>query len=109
MALKEWLISHADEVGYLAILFCSVSYVPQIMRIYKNKSSKDVSFLMFAFWITGSSIWLAYGLVEKLKPIIATNLINLTFRLWVLGTKIVMDHKNGCINAPFLNRFTKRP
>jgi uncharacterized protein with PQ loop repeat len=47
--------------------------------------------------------------MEKLKPIIATNLINLVFRLWILGTKIAMDHKNGRINAPFLNRFTKRP
>jgi MtN3 and saliva related transmembrane protein len=107
MTLKDWLLEHKEAVGYAAILFCSLSYFPQIARIRKNKSSKDVSFLMFASWITGSCIWLCYGIMERLMPIILTNAINLTFRLWVLGTKVVMDHRNGRIKLSFLNRFIR--
>lgn len=105
--VKEWLLAHKEGVGYAAIIFCSLSYFPQIARIRKNKSSKDVSFLMFASWITGSCIWLTYGLMEGLKPIIVTNSINLAFRMWILLTKVVMDHRNGRTTLSFLNRFIR--
>lgn len=105
--LKEWLLYHKDAVGYAATFLCAVANVPQIVRIYRNKSAKDVSFPMFALWITGSCIWLTYGIMERLKPIILTNLLNLTVRFWVLATKVFMDHKNGDVRLDFLNRFIR--
>ena len=105
LMIQNWLIENKEGVGYAAILFCSLSYFPQIARIRKNKSSKDVSFLMFASWITGSCVWLTYGIMENLKPIILTNAINLSFRSWVLGTKVAMDYRNGRVNISALSRF----
>ena len=69
--------------GILAVLatmagiMISVSYYPQIYKMYKRKSSADVS--LTTYLMVGSSvvIWLLYGFSIRNIPLIITNSVSL--------------------------------
>lgn len=84
-------------VGYIATVCSCICYIPQIHRIRKTRSAKDISYAMFLIWIFGSTLWLVYGLRTHKGPVILTNFINLSFRLWVLFYKIIADRRQDNI------------
>jgi len=88
-----------EWIGFLATMFSALCYIPQIQRIRKTQSSKDISFWMFAIWIVGSTVWITYGIRVNRWPVILTNAINLVFRIWVLSYKYIVDHKNRVSGA----------
>ena len=83
-----------EWIGFLAVLFNMVCYIPQIRRIRRTQSSKDISFWMFSLWIMGSTTWILYGIREMRWPVIITNGINLVFRIWVLAYKYIVDRRS---------------
>jgi MtN3 and saliva related transmembrane protein len=95
--IGHWL-SPADDpyawVGYSSTALAALCYIPQIVKIRKTQSSKDISFWLFALWIMGSSVWITYGIRTVKWPIIWINVLNLFFRIWVLSYKIIIDRKN---------------
>ncbi len=89
-----------EWVGFLAVLFNMVCYIPQIRRIRRTQSSKDISFWMFSIWIAGSTTWVIYGIREMRWPVIITNGINLVFRIWVLVYKYIVDRRSRNLSKP---------
>lgn len=68
----------------IAGVLMSLGHFPQAYKIYKRKSSKDVSLITYAIFTIGSFIWLAYGITLNQWPIIAT------FIVAVVGTLSVI-------------------
>jgi len=62
----------------------SLGYFPQAYKVYKNKSSKDISLLAFVIFSLGTLTWFIYGLTIKDIPII------LGFILGVIGSWLVL-------------------
>jgi MtN3 and saliva related transmembrane protein len=62
----------------------TASFVPQVRKIWKTKSAKDVSLLMFVAFCVGVSMWIVYGFMKGEAAIIATNAVTL-----VLGAAII--------------------
>lgn len=89
-----------EWIGFLATMFSALCYIPQIQRIRRTQSSKDISFWMFAIWIVGSSVWIIYGIRVNRMPVILTNSINLIFRVWVLSYKYIVDRRNKKSTPP---------
>jgi MtN3 and saliva related transmembrane protein len=81
-------------VGYLAMSIAALCYIPQIAKIRKTQSSKDISFWMFFLWIMGSTVWITFGIRTQKMPVILTNVLNLVFRIWILCYKYITDQKN---------------
>ncbi len=48
--------------------------LPQAIKIFKNKSAKDVSIITYLVFLVGAIIWILYGLELKDSPIIIANL-----------------------------------
>lgn len=42
-------------------LASGAAYLPQAIRIWKRKSSDDVSVLTYVFFLVGQIVWLVYG------------------------------------------------
>ena len=63
-------------VEFLAILtsifgtLMSVAHFAQAYRIYKRKSSKDVSLTMYSIFVVGTIIWVLYGIATRDWPVI---------------------------------------
>ena len=53
----------------------SVAMFPQVYKIFKRKSAKDISFLSYAFLFITGIIWLFYGLEIQDIPILISQLV----------------------------------
>lgn len=66
-----------DALGITAAMLTSFSFVPQIIRVYKHRSAKDVSPVTLFQLSLGVLLWIAYGAHLKSAVIIAANFITL--------------------------------
>ena len=73
----------AQIIGLIAGTITSITFLPQVIRIWKTRSAKDLSMVMMIMLIVGTSLWLSYGLMIKDAAIIYTNSM-------VLGMSLVM-------------------
>lgn len=78
----------ADLIGMVAAVLTTVAYVPQVAKIYRTKSARDVSFRMFSLLAVGVALWLVYGIMMRSAPLIFANFVTLVLSLTVLGLKI---------------------
>ena len=74
-------------IGFAAGFFTTVSFVPQITKIWKSKSAEDVSKKMFLAVAFGVSLWLVYGMLLQQWPIIIWNSISLVLASTILFLK----------------------
>jgi MtN3 and saliva related transmembrane protein len=60
-------------IGLVAALFTTVSLLPQLIKVYKTKSTKDISTGMFTLFGAGVLLWFVYGIFVNDLPIIVAN------------------------------------
>jgi MtN3 and saliva related transmembrane protein len=60
-------------IGLIAALFTTVSLLPQLIKVYKTKSTKDISTGMFTLFGAGVLLWFVYGVFVNDLPIIVAN------------------------------------
>jgi MtN3 and saliva related transmembrane protein len=63
MALPDW-------IGYAAAFCTTSAYVPQVLRVWRTRSTRDISLKMFLVLVTGISLWLVYGFWRGETPLI---------------------------------------
>ncbi|MBN2188961.1 MAG: SemiSWEET transporter [Chitinispirillaceae bacterium] len=64
-------------IGLAAGTLTTVSFLPQLLRTIKTRSSHDLSIGMVCFFLVGIILWLIYGVMEQAVPIILANGITL--------------------------------
>ena len=79
--MVEWL-------GVAAGTLTTLSFVPQVLRTWRTKSTEDVSFWMLLAFNGGITLWLTYGVLLRKPSIIYANGITLVLSLTLLGMKI---------------------
>ena len=79
----------ADYYGYLAAFLTTIAFLPQVLRIYRTKSSDDVSIVMLILFITGLLFWVVYGFLSSSLPVLVANVITLIFNLSILLMKFI--------------------
>ena len=60
-------------LGYLAGFLTVVSFLPQVLRTWKTRRTKDLSMGMFGLIISASILWIVYGAITSDWPVILTN------------------------------------
>jgi MtN3 and saliva related transmembrane protein len=60
-------------IGMAAGILTSVSSIPQIVKILKDKTAEAVSPFMFFVLLCGNGLWCYYGFLLDDVPIISTN------------------------------------
>lgn len=60
-------------VGAAGGIVSSITFLPQVIKIWKTKSAKDLSMGTLMFLVLNVSLWLLYGILTNLYPIIITN------------------------------------
>lgn len=76
-------------LGFIAAIFTTSSFVPQVVKILKTKSTKDISLLMYSVLATGVLLWMIYGIMIKEIPIIAANAVGFVLVGTILVCKII--------------------
>jgi len=60
----EWEI-----VGYLAGLLVAVALTPQVIKVWKTKSTKDISIIWTLILMTGLLLWVTYAVKNSIIPL----------------------------------------
>jgi len=77
-----------NYVGYAAALCTTGAYIPQVLRVWRTRSTQDISLKMFLVLVTGLALWLAYGSGKGEIPIIAANGVTLVLAGIILFFKV---------------------
>ncbi len=78
----------AEYLGLLAGLFTTFALIPQIMRIYKLKSAREISVIYNLGLFIGLILWLVYGILLDLVPVMVWNIIGLVLTGLLLLAKL---------------------
>lgn len=74
--------------GYLAGTLTTIAFVPQVIRTWKLKETKDFSLAMLLLFATGMLLWTVYGIWINSFPIIAANTVTFGLILFLIWMKI---------------------
>ncbi len=74
-------------IGLMAGTLTTISFIPQVLRIWRTRSGKDVSGHMFVIFSLGVALWLIYGICLRDYPIIISNAVTLALSGSVLFLK----------------------
>ncbi len=77
----------ASIIGTTAALLSITSFAPQIVKIWREKDAEAVSLRTYLVTVAGFSCWVAYGVMIKAWPVIASNTACLLMSGAVLALK----------------------
>jgi MtN3 and saliva related transmembrane protein len=86
-------VSLADYIGLFAGGIVTLGLIPQIIRIFKLRSARDISALFNLAMLIGMILFLVYGILLNLRPLIFWNIIGtilisiLLYGKWKFGRK----------------------
>lgn len=82
-----------NAIGLVAAACTTISFVPQLVRIWQLRSAREISLSMFLVYSFGVLLWLIYGIYLRAAPIILANAVALVLSLAILGLKLRFDRK----------------
>ena len=62
-----------SELGYLAGAITVTSFLPQVVRAWRTRQTRDLSLSSLALLMTAGSLWILYGALSRDWPVVATN------------------------------------
>lgn len=74
-------------LGLTAGTLTTLSFVPQVVKIWKSKSAEDISFGMFTMFSLGILLWVIYGLLIESPPLVIANAVTLILAIAILLLK----------------------
>ena len=75
-------------LGMIASCLTTLSFLPQVIKTVKTKDTKGISLPMYIMLVTGLIMWLLYGFIYMLIPIIFCNSVTLLLASIILFYKL---------------------
>ena len=83
-----------EALGFIAAFCTSAAFLPQLLRIVRLRSARDISLPTFLMFSIGVFLWLLYGLYTGSKPVIASNGVTLVLSVTILVLKLHYDRRS---------------
>jgi MtN3 and saliva related transmembrane protein len=80
-------------LGIIAGILTSVSMIPQLIKVLKEKNAEDLSWTMILVLISGLSLWVWYGFIKDELPIILSNIFAVIVNIVLLICCIIYKKK----------------
>ena len=84
-----------EFAGFMAGALTTVAFIPQIWRLFRLKSAREISLPFTLLLACGVSCWLVYGILFGLAPVILWNAVTLCLALTMLYEKVRYGGKKG--------------
>ena len=68
-------MAFVDILGYAAGFITTLTFVPQVIKTWKEKSARDVSLMMFVIAFVNEIMWIGYGVLRNDMVIVITNVV----------------------------------
>ncbi len=80
-------------LGLSAGAVTALTFLPQVIKTWKEKSAKDISLYMFLITFVNEIMWLVWGLLINNMVVILTNAVMLVMSGIMIGLKLKYNHK----------------
>jgi MtN3 and saliva related transmembrane protein len=77
-----------ELLGYAAAAVTVFTFLPQVIKTWKEKSAKNISLNMFLIAVANEILWIWYGILIHNTVIIATNIIMMCMALTMISLKL---------------------
>lgn len=77
-----------ELLGALAAVITSLCWLPQTVKIIRDRRTEGVSLATNVAFASGVALWLVYGVLIGSWPVIAANVVTLGFILAIVGLKL---------------------
>jgi MtN3 and saliva related transmembrane protein len=67
--MREYL----PYLGFVAGTITVMSFLPQVVRAWRTRRTRDLSLGMFALLVTAGTLWMIYGAIGRDWPVVVTN------------------------------------
>lgn len=86
-----------EAIGMIAGSLTTIAFLPQVIRLYRTKSAKDISWPMIILFNIGVILWAVYGfMIVNGLPLILANIIVTLLTALIIMMKIRYDKKGRC-------------
>ena len=68
-------MDYVTVIGLAAAALTVIAFFPQLLKVWKTKSTRDISLGMFSIFSIGVFLWLIYGILTQDSPVTAANLL----------------------------------
>lgn len=88
-ATRRWSTTALEDfIGSLAAILTTVSFVPQAVKVVRERQTAGISLGMYVLFTVGVALWFVYGLIIGRFPIYMANGITLALASVILTMKI---------------------
>lgn len=81
-------MDHVTIIGTIAATCTTISFLPQVIKVYRSKHARDLSLPMYVIFSIGVICWLFYGLLVRSIPIVTANAVTFVLCAYILSMKI---------------------
>jgi MtN3 and saliva related transmembrane protein len=88
---REWsaiMAAWFESVGDVAAACTTLCWLPQALKIIREKRTEGVSLITQSVFTFGIALWATYGLLLNNRPILYANVVTLVFSLTILILKL---------------------
>ena len=75
-------------IGLGAAGLTTAAFLPQVIKIWRTRRTRDISFGMFLVLCLGICLWLVYGILRGDLPLILANAVTLVLAGTILVFKL---------------------
>ena len=86
------MINYIEIIGLIAGLCTTLSALPQIIKIYKTDSTKDLSIINYLVAFSGVVLWLVYGILLFSISLIISNLVAILLQFTIITMVLKRKH-----------------
>jgi MtN3 and saliva related transmembrane protein len=76
-------------LGLIGAMLTTVSFVPQLIKVCRTRSTKDISAGMLVLFSSAFVVWLTYGILIEDIPLIIANTFAIVQAIIILIFKII--------------------
>lgn len=79
------MIDQNEIIGLISAVCTTFAFIPQVIKVWKTKQTKDLSLRMYSIMFIGILLWLVYGIRIDSLSIMLANVVTAT----LVGTILV--------------------
>ncbi len=82
------MIDLIEMIGLIAGLCTTAAFLPQVIKVWRYRSTKDISLMMYIIFCLGVALWFFYGVFVGSLAILLANAITFILAFFILLIKI---------------------
>jgi len=75
-------------IGMVAAVLTTTAFLPQVIKSFRSRHTKDISLLMYGAFSIGVFLWIVYGIIIGEAPVIMANSLTLLLAAVIIRLKI---------------------